>query len=167
MRGNACRISDRMHKGTDWICPSKHLQRVTQTFKTHSTVRGGGWPGYDSIVHGKKVSRQRPRSAMPWKTMGKSGLEPAAPNRLANRKHCALSTQPIPIGVSFECLHQHYPWSPVSIGKPAPKIHQWTIYFCRWGFGWVDKCSASDRLGDLVPQVRARTSPGFFTAWRF
>ena len=34
---------------------------------------------------------------------------------------------------------QHPPWSPVSIGKPAPKIHQWTIYFCRWGFGWVDK----------------------------
>ena len=30
-------------------------------------------------------------------------------------------------------------WSPVSIGKPAPKIHHWTIYFCRWGFGWVDK----------------------------
>ena len=29
--------------------------------------------------------------------------------------------------------------SRVSIGKPAPKIHQWTIYFCRWGFGWVDK----------------------------
>ena len=29
----------------------------------------------------------------------------------------------------------------MSIGKPAPKIHQWirTIYFCRWGFGWVDK----------------------------
>ena len=23
-------------------------------------------------------------------------------------------------------------------------------------------CSASDRLGDLVPQVRARTSPGVF-----
>ena len=19
------------------------------------------------------------------------------------------------------------------------RIHQWTIYFCRWGFGWVDK----------------------------
>ena len=29
------------------------------------------------------------------------------------------------------------------------------------------KRSASDRLGDLVPQVRARTFPGFFTAWRF
>ena len=43
------------------------------------------------------------------------------------------------IGVSFECPYQHPPWSPVSIGKPAPKIHQWTIYFCRWGFGWVDK----------------------------
>ena len=43
------------------------------------------------------------------------------------------------IGVSFECPYQYPPWSPVSIGKPAPKIHQWTIYFCRWGFGWVDK----------------------------
>ena len=40
---------------------------------------------------------------------------------------------------SFKCPYQHPPWSPVSIGKPAPKIHQWTIYFCRWGFGWVDK----------------------------
>ena len=29
------------------------------------------------------------------------------------------------------------------------------------------KRSASDRLGDLVPQVRARTLPGFFTAWHF
>ena len=53
----------------------------------------------------------------------KFGLEPAVPNRLADRKHCALSTHP----------------NPVSIGKPVPKIHQWTIYFCRWGFGWVDK----------------------------
>ena len=43
------------------------------------------------------------------------------------------------IGVSFKCSYQHPPWSPVSIGKPAPKVHQWTIYFCRWGFGWVDK----------------------------
>ena len=34
---------------------------------------------------------------------------------------------------------QHPPPSPVSIGKPVPKTHQWTIYFCRWGFGWVDK----------------------------
>ena len=33
------------------------------------------------------------------------------------------------IGVSFECPYQHPPWSPVSIGKPAPKIRQWTIYF--------------------------------------
>ena len=29
------------------------------------------------------------------------------------------------------------------------------------------KRSASDRLGDLVPQVRARTFQGFFTACRF
>ena len=49
---------------------------------------------------------------MSWKTMEKSGLEPTAPSRLADRNH-----------------YQHLPWSPVSIGKPAPKIHQWTIYF--------------------------------------
>ena len=54
-----------------------------------------------------------------------------------------------PIGVSFECPYQHPPWSPVSIGKPAPKIHQWTIYFCRWGFRWVDKAQC------------------FRSAWRF
>ena len=44
-----------------------------------------------------------------------------------------------PVSRNFECPYQHPPWCPVSIGKPAPKIHQWTIYFCRWGFGWVDK----------------------------
>ena len=95
----------------------------------------GGWPGYDSIAHWQKVSRQRPRSAMSWKTLEKSGLEPAAPNRLVDRKHCALSTQPNVDG--------------------------------RWGFGRVDKAQCFDRLGDLVPQVRAWTSPGFFTTWRF
>ena len=62
------------------------------------------------------------------------------------------------IGVSFECPYQHPPWSPVSIGKPAPKIHQWTIYFCRWGFGWVDKAQcfrSARRFG------AAGSSPGF------
>ena len=59
----------------------------------------------------KKVSRQRPRSAMPWKTLEKSGIKPAAPNRLADRKHCALSTQ------------------------PNPHLHG-DFYL---GFGWVDK----------------------------
>ena len=38
-------------------------------------------------------------------TLEKSGLEPSEPNRLADRKHCALSTQP-----------NHH-------------VH------CRWGFG--------------------------------
>ena len=47
---------------------------------------------------------------------------------------------------------QHPPWSPVSIGKPAPKIHQWTIYFFVDGdLAESIKRSASDRLGDLVP----------------
>ena len=31
------------------------------------------------------------------KPLEKSGLQPAAPNRLADRKHCALSTHPNPI----------------------------------------------------------------------
>ena len=52
-----------------------------------------------------------------------------------------------PIGVSFECPYQHPPWSSVSIGKPAPKIHQWTIYFCRWGFGWIDKAQCFRSAG--------------------
>ena len=75
---------------------------------------------------------------MSWKTLEKSGLEPTAPNRLADRGssnvHC-----------------QHPPWSPVSIGKPAPKIHQWTIYFVDGDLAESIKRSASDRLGDLVP----------------
>ena len=37
-----------------------------------------------------------PRNQMSWKTLEKSGLEPTAPNRLADRKYCALSTQPNP-----------------------------------------------------------------------
>ena len=48
---------------------------------------------WSDFFYGKKVSRQRPRSAMPWKV------------------------------VSFECPYQHPPWSPMSIGKPAPKFH--------------------------------------------
>ena len=49
-------------------------------------------------------------------------------------------------------------WSPVSIGKPAPKIHQWTIYFCRWGFGWVieAQCCRSAKRFDA-----AGSSPNF------
>ena len=56
---------------------------------------------------------------MSWKTLEKSGLEPTAPTRLADGKLRFIDS--------------------ASIGNPAPKIHQWTIYFCRWGFGWVDK----------------------------
>ena len=33
-----------------------------------------------------------------------------------------------PIGVSFECPYQYPPWSPVSIGKPAPKIDRFPNY---------------------------------------
>ena len=33
---------------------------------------------------------------MSWKTLEKSVLDPTAQNRLDDRKHCALSTQPNP-----------------------------------------------------------------------
>ena len=68
-----------------------------------------------------------------------------------------------PIGVPFECPYQHSPWSPGSIGKPAPKIHQWTIYLCRWGFGWVDKAQcfrSARRFG------AAGSSPDFSRVFR-
>ena len=50
--------------------------------------------GTNELEAGKKVSRQRPRSAMSWNTLEKFLLEPAALNRLADRKQCTLSTQP-------------------------------------------------------------------------
>ena len=47
---------------------------------------------------------------------------------------------------------------PCRLEKPAPKIRQWTIYFCRWGLGWVDKaqCFRSARRFDA-----AGSSPDF------
>ena len=93
--------------------------------------RGLAWVRQSSTL--KESFKKIPGSAMPWKPLEKSGLEPAVPNRLADGKHCALSTQP----------NAH-----LSLAESI-------------------KRSASDRLGDLMPQVRARTSPGFFTAWHF
>ena len=65
------------------------------------------------------------------------------------------------IGVFFECPYQHPPCSPVSAcAWHSPMNHLFSV---------VDrnldesiKCSTSDRLGELVPQVRARTFPGVF-----
>ena len=60
--------------------------------------------------------------------MEKSGLEPRAPNRLADRKHSALSAQPNP--------------------------HKMVIPTFQYGkLAELTKHSASDRQGDLVPQV--------------
>ena len=82
-----------------------------------------------------------------WSNGGRGG------GTMCNLSHCSCTEQNksahSPIGVSFKCPYQHPPWSPLSIGKPAPKIHQWTIYFCRWDLAESIKRSASDRLGDL------------------
>ena len=45
----------------------------------------------------------------------------------------------------------------------SSKIHQWTIYFCRWGFGWVDKAQcfrSARRFG------AAGSSPDFSRVFR-
>ena len=47
-------------------------------------------------VNWKKVEDKGLGAPCRKKTLEKSGLEPAAPNRLADRKHCALSTHPNP-----------------------------------------------------------------------
>ena len=100
----------------------------------HESWRVGLGTTVEYIERNFKVQDKGQGAPCREKPLEKSGLEPAAPNRL---------------GVSFEYPYQHPPWSPVSIGKPAPKIHQWTIYFCRWEFGWVDKAQC------------------FRSAWRF
>ena len=58
------------------------------------------------------------RAPLRWNNLPQSIQQaPSTPSFKSNyRKHL--------IGVSFECSYQHPPWSPVSIGKPAPKIHQ-------------------------------------------
>ena len=65
-------------------------------------------------------------------------------------------------GVSFECPYQHLPWSPVSIESLRLKFTNEPSIFVDGDLDESIKRYASDRLGDLVPQVRARTSPGVF-----
>ena len=48
------------------------------------------------IWHSKKVQDKGLGAPCHEKPLEKSGLEPVAPNRLADRKHCALSTHPNP-----------------------------------------------------------------------
>ena len=62
----------------------------------YSVRVGGGWPGYDSVVHWTKVQDKGLEAPCREKPLEMSGLEPAAPNHLADWKHCALSTQPNP-----------------------------------------------------------------------
>ena len=83
------------------------------------------------ILIRKRVSWQRPRSAMLWKTLEKSGLEPTAPNCLAYRKHWGLSTQPhhgmallgLCLETLFRCTILSYP------GQPPPLIFLFYFYY--------------------------------------
>ena len=69
--------------------------------------------------------------------------------------------------ISFECPYQHPPWSPVSIGKPAPKIHQRTIICVDGDLDELIKRSASDRLGNWCCRFEPGLLQGVFTTWRF
>ena len=61
------------------------------------------------------------------KTLEKSDLEPTAPNRLVDRKHCALSTQPNPhlrIKFCLEVVHG-YEEAIFMINAHCPSFHDW------------------------------------------
>ena len=109
----------------------------------------------------KKVSRQR-RHAV--KNPGEVRARPCGTkNRLADRKQCALSTQPNPHlpaeRTALICCRQPHQ------SRKRTRQGQTVDLLSERGPKKI-KRSAFDRLGDLVPQVRARTSPGFFMAWR-
>ena len=88
------------------------------------------------------------------------GLRGPEPNHLKLLKllQCSVSTSND--RRCFERPYQHPLCSLVLIGKPAPKIHP-AIYFVDGDFAESIKRSASDRLGDLVPFVRAGLSRVF------
>ena len=48
-----------------------------------------GWPGYDMVVHEKSISGKYSEAKCREIALEKFGLEPEAPIRPANRKHCA------------------------------------------------------------------------------
>ena len=58
---------------------------------------------------------------MSWKTLDKSGLEPTSPNRLADRKHCALNNlnkqKHFPLDAK-RCAHMV--WIARSLDQPKP-----------------------------------------------
>ena len=68
---------------------------------------------------------------------------------------------------SFECPYQHPPWFPCRLESLRLKFTNEPSIFVDGGGGGdlvesiKRSASAFDRLGDLVPQVRARISPGF------
>ena len=92
----------RTHARTQWVSHSRMYQcRVAKQVYTPALLTCStrfALPATFCLIIFlfERSSRQRPRRAMSWKTLEKSGLEPAAPNHVADRKHCALSTQPNP-----------------------------------------------------------------------
>ena len=71
----------------------------------------------------KKGSRQIKGLGAPCreKPLEKSGLEPAAPNRLADRKHCALSTHPN--GYHDVCAQAPFIIGIQSVGGSSPELN--------------------------------------------
>ena len=82
-----------MFSTTHWRMPVWKLQ-------TWSRVKRCSWEELDKFKCLEAKCRE--------KTLEKSGLKPTAPNRLADRKHCALSTQPNPHLPTARRGNKHY-----------------------------------------------------------
>ena len=85
---------------------------------------------------------------MSWKNPEKSGLEPTTPNRLADRKHCALSTQPNPH--LYRVLTEFY----VHFLLKAT-----LTMFSLWGVFWPSFCPSA--CEDWLPESFPRGWSGF------
>ena len=82
---------------------------ITETLKPHIIFVNFVWRSPSSgqtliNTHWKKVQDKGLGAPCREKPLEKSRLEPAAPNRPADRKHCALSTHPNPHPHTLVCL---------------------------------------------------------------
>ena len=86
----------RIHSGAALLGPGfgspAHMSVVMFAYSTATSACGV----QQKQVYEKSISTRTPRNQMSQKNPGKSGLEPAAPIRQADRNQCALTTQPSP-----------------------------------------------------------------------
>ena len=128
---HSCREMAESFRNTTGYTLSGH---ITETLKPHIIFVNFVWRSPSSgqtliNTHWKKVQDKGLGAPCREKPLEKSGLEPAAPNRLADRKHCALSTHPNPHLHTLVCLFCLYmlapeagqaPSRPSAYSRPSP-----------------------------------------------